>query len=367
MKTLLSISLFFALSFSASAQSFSGQSSGDVFVVPPYRLCVGQDDGKNVCFTQNGAKSAAFLGTLNGLFNGPLTGGPVTGPLQMSYLNSVNGTSLAGLAKVDQVVSAGATGLAVCTAPNDQLPILGVVTAGAGTGGPVTIATSGLVQVVFDSASVSVGNAVGISTTTSCAAMDLGSPAPTSATNILGVITVSPTGALPSACTNGCWILLGAPGAGGGGGGGNANAVVKNPPATQTVTPTVAAATPIITACNAGAGSTQPCGQISDGSGNALLVAQQNGIVALGKASATPNVGSNSTLNTDWGGILTAVANTATYTFTGSYTNHPLCFGIDLTGGHTGYLVPTYTGTTAVSFTTGGATDTVQYHCPYTK
>src|SRR5690242_17150051 len=39
----------------AFAQSWSGRSTGDARVTPPYRLCVGEDNGQDVCMQQTAA------------------------------------------------------------------------------------------------------------------------------------------------------------------------------------------------------------------------------------------------------------------------------------------------------------------------
>lgn len=59
----MKIKLFFlvtllAIGGSAFAQSWSGQSSSDGRVVPPYRFCLGSDNGQDVCLSQNAANIA---------------------------------------------------------------------------------------------------------------------------------------------------------------------------------------------------------------------------------------------------------------------------------------------------------------------
>ncbi len=46
----------------AHGQSFSGQSSGDIFVVPPYRTCFGLDNGQNTCIIAVGNKEVKLSG-----------------------------------------------------------------------------------------------------------------------------------------------------------------------------------------------------------------------------------------------------------------------------------------------------------------
>lgn len=291
-----------------------------------------------------------------------ILGGTLTN--QVSYPNSPNGTTCNGLAKVDQTSG----GKAVSTAAADELAVLGVVRSGCGTSGNATIVTGGPVQVLFDTSSVNVGDAVGLSPSTAASATDLGSASPTSSAIIIGIITLGPAFSLPSGCTNppGCWILLQAAGAGGGtGGGSNPNAVVTNPGATQTVTPTVAAATPIVEACNSGAAGSQACKQVNDSGGNAILKANNDDSVTLGKTgAAAQSIGSGTSANTDLVGELTASSNTVSYSFTGSYSSHPVCTASNetATAANSGVKV-TYTGTASVTFTTTGASDVVSFHC----
>jgi hypothetical protein len=300
-------------------------------------------------------------------FGGGGNGGGGGGPLQVLYSNSADGTACHQLAQIDQTVGSTTLGF-LETASGAQSLVAGVVLSGCGTTGSADLVLFGFVQVMFDTASAAVGDAVGISTTPGLA-HDLGSASPTSG-SIIGMVTLSSNGQPASACSlsPGCWILFTGTG-GGGGGGGSANAVVNNPAvnATNTIVPTVSTVTALTSQCPLSAVGTLGCLTVTNSSGTQVLAALQNGQVQLGSSSNAANYGSGTTSNTDWGGILTASSSTATYSFVGSYSVHPLCFGIDLTSGHLGYLVPTYTGTSSVSFTTGGTTDTVQYHCPYLK
>lgn len=297
--------------------------------------------------------------------------GPITiTALSFPYPNSSNGTTCNGLAKIDTTPGSPTLGKAVDTAANDELPILGVVIKGCGTSGKSTIAILGPVQVIFDSASVTVGDTVGISNSLPAAAFDFGtSGLPTSASVVVGTVILSPQGALPSACTvaPGCWIFLNAAGAGGGGGGGSANALVNNPggSSVNTIAPTATTVVAITPGCPTGAASSLDCVLVKTSGGVQAFAVQNSGLVVLGASGSTPNIGSGTTSNTDWGGILPASGSTVSYTFTGSYTNHALCTAVDLNSGT--YLAPTYTGTTSVSFGTTSSGHLVQYHCPYTK
>ena len=155
---------------------------------------------------------------------GPYTvtlGGTSVSLQSISYLNSVNGTVCNGFAKVDQTAGVSTLGKATSTSGGELLP-LGVVQSGCGTSGASQIAITGRVPVIFDSSSVAVGDAVGLSGSVAGAATDLGSSAPTSNATIVGIIALSPGGTQPSACTvtPGCYVWLQLGGGGGGGGGG---------------------------------------------------------------------------------------------------------------------------------------------------
>jgi len=141
--------------------------------------------------------------------------------LEFSYQNSSDGTVCYGFAKMDTTVSPSTLGFATST-NGSEVFILGAVESGCGTSGNAMIVTNGAAQVVFDSATVTVGDAVGLSSTTGLAT-DLGSPSPTSGQTIVASVTLSPSGALPSACTvaPGCWVQVNPPGSSGSGGGGS--------------------------------------------------------------------------------------------------------------------------------------------------
>jgi hypothetical protein len=282
--------------------------------------------------------------------------------------NSTNGTVCNGLAKIDQTAGSGTSGKVTATTGGEQLAV-GVVIGGCGTTGTATLAITGYVQIVFDTSSVSVGDAVGISSSVNGGATDLGSNAPSGGTVVIGQISLGPppSNISPSGCTvsPGCWLLLkpvGSPG-----GGGSANAVVTNPATTlaNTIQSTTPAATSLTSKCPSGASGTATCLQVNNNSNAQVLGVLENGQVQLGSSALAPNMGSGTTSATDWGGLLAASGTTVTYTFTGSYTVHPLCFAIDLTSGT--YLAPTYTGATSVSFGTTANGHTVQFHCPFTK
>jgi len=56
---------FLALSLGAFAQSWSGQSTSNARVVPPYKFCVGQDNGQDDCVQQTGVNAAKWSGSLD--------------------------------------------------------------------------------------------------------------------------------------------------------------------------------------------------------------------------------------------------------------------------------------------------------------
>lgn len=281
---------------------------------------------------------------------------------QLSYMNSPNGTTCNGLAKVDQTSG----GKAVNTAAGDELAILGVVRSGCGTSGNSTIVTGGPIQVVFDTASINVGDAVGISLSQPATATDLGSASPTSGAVILGIITLAPNFTLPSGCTNapGCWILLKPAGAGGiGGGGGSTNAVVTNPGATVTnsIQPITSTVQGLTAKCPVSAAGTLDCVQVLDNNGSQILGVQQNDTILLGKSGGTVSLASGTSSNTDFDGTLTMSSGTATYTFTGTYVSHPTCTASDETS--IAAVKVAYTGIVSVTFTTSGSSDVIDYHC----
>lgn len=278
------------------------------------------------------------------------------------YPNSSNGTTCNELAKIDPTAGAGTFGKATTTAGGEAPPNLLGVVHGCGTSGNASIVTNGYTQVMFDSATVTVGDAIGVSSTPGLVT-DLGSPNPTSGTPI-GQVALSPSGQVPSGCTvaPGCYVNF-QMGSGGSGGGGNANALVNNPAltATNSVTPTASSAQPMTLNCPSGASSSLPCLQVLDNAGNVVLTVLQNGQVKLGNSSNAKSIGSGVSSNTDFNGELTASASSASYSFTGTYTTHPTCVGIDVTSRSA--VQVTYTGVASVTFTTSGATDVVDYVC----
>jgi hypothetical protein len=321
---------------------------------------------KQVCFS-----SQPISISISGDISSSITVGvsvPVLGPAPsggatvVSYPNSFNGTSCNGLAKLDTAIGASTLGRATSTT-GGETSILGIVESNCGTSGNAVIAVNGLLQTVFDTSSITVGDGVGVSGSVTGAATDLGSLPVTSGAYVIGTIVLSPSGGLPTSCTlqPGCYIQLQLGGSGSGGGN-SANAVVTNPGATQTVTPTSATATPINQVCNSSAASSQPCGQITNSSGNPVIQGLNNGQANIGYGT-THNWGSGVSSNSDLNGELTASSNTASYSFTGTYTSHPICTASDETSRNA--VQVTYTGTTSVTFTTSGSADVVSYQCTF--
>jgi hypothetical protein len=276
------------------------------------------------------------------------------------YPNSATGTFCNQLAKMDPLAGATTFGKATVTLGGEVPPdILGVVASGCGFSGNATIVSNGYVQVMFDAAPVTVGDAIGVSSTPGLVT-DLGSRNPTSGTPI-GQVALSPTGGVPSGCNAGCYVnfQMGS----GGGGAGQTNAVITNPATTgtNTITPTAAAAQPITLNCPSGAASNLPCLQALDNTGAQVLAAQQNGQVALGKSGNAKSIGSGVSANSDLNGSLTMSGGTATYTWTGTYTTHPTCIASDETS--IAAVKITYTGVTSVTFTTSGGSDVIDYAC----
>src|SRR5437016_2138378 len=62
MKQLLGLLFLMGL---VQAQTFSGTSGGDIFVLPPFRSCLGADNGGQACFTQEGTNVAKLAGRLH--------------------------------------------------------------------------------------------------------------------------------------------------------------------------------------------------------------------------------------------------------------------------------------------------------------
>lgn len=286
-----------------------------------------------------------------------------TSSLSFTYPNSSDGTICNSLAKVDQTAGSSTLGKATNTT-GDELLILGAVTSGCGTTGQASIQFAGNVQLVFDSASPTVGDAAGISSSTPGAAHDLGSAAPTSTSTVIGTIVLNPTtGGLPTGCTiaPGCYVELTTFSIGGGS---VANALVSNPgaTATNTIAPTASTVIPISPGCNSGAGSTQQCLNVTNGSGTPVLVVQNNGQTQVGPTTGTvKNMQSGTSSNSDLDGTLTMSSGTATYTWTGTYSVHPTCTASDETA--IAAVKVTYTSTTSVTFTTSGSSDVIDYHC----
>src|SRR5260221_1360860 len=115
--------LFLLLLITAPAfgQSWSGRSTSDARVTPPYRLCVGEDNGKDVCLFQSAANVAKVL---NGQFDFALVSKtvltlPVASPNAGRVYRVTDGNSLS-----DCSVGTGTTS-AVCVSDGTQWSALG--------------------------------------------------------------------------------------------------------------------------------------------------------------------------------------------------------------------------------------------------
>lgn len=280
-------------------------------------------------------------------------------PVISYFMNSGNGTTCDNLVKVD-TSGVGFNGKLVGTAGGESAnQIVGVAQIGCGTAGVVGVAIAGQTTLVLDTANPTVGDFVGVGVGP-LVGTDVGT---NPSVGTIGYVILSPAGQLPSGCTvaPGCYIQL-ALGGSGGGGGGNPNALVKNPAisATNSVQPVATGFPAILQKCPGGAAATDLCTDVQDNAGNHILQALQNGQVKLG-AGATKSIATLTASNTDLAGELTNSGSASTYTFTGTYTSHPICTANDLTS--IAAVKVTYTGTTSVTFTTAGATDVIEYQC----
>lgn len=151
-------------------------------------------------------------------------------PLTNYYPNSATGTVCNRLVKLD------ASGNAQVTAGGETSGVIGVAVSGCGTTGTVQVASVGQVPILFDTASVTLSDYVGISAGSGLVA-DVGA-APGSGQNI-GRIVRKPDGSAPSSCNAGanCYVQLQLGSSGGGGGGGCVGTCVLLAPAgNQTIT-----------------------------------------------------------------------------------------------------------------------------------
>lgn len=156
------------------------------------------------------------------------------GALTNYYQNGTTGTSCNKLVKLGAGADAGK---AIVTAGSETLGVIGVAVADAvhgatcGVTGFVSVAVAGQVQIIFDTASPTLNDYVGISAA-SGQVHDVGA-SPGSNQNI-GRVIRTPAGAAPSNCNSGsgCYVQLqlGSASGGGGGGGGCIGACVDTTP-----------------------------------------------------------------------------------------------------------------------------------------
>ena len=94
-----------------------------------------------------------------------------------------------------------------------------------------------------------------------------------------------------------------------------------------------------------------------------------NDFCFFGNSLSTPNfvirngggIASGVSANSDMDGELTNSGGTSSYTFSGTYTTHPICTANDETA--IAAVKVTYTSTTSVTFTTTGSSDVISYSC----
>src|SRR5437868_3872003 len=89
MKQLLGLLFLMGL---VQAQTFSGTSGGDIFILPPFRSCLGADNGGQACFIQEGSGVAKLTGRLHATLGTQL--GPVTFANLATGTNATNGSAL---------------------------------------------------------------------------------------------------------------------------------------------------------------------------------------------------------------------------------------------------------------------------------
>lgn len=90
------LALLLVCVMNAHGQQFAGQSGGTARVLPPYKFCLGDDNGKDACFIPSGSNMASFIESMN-----------ITGSLRCSG-GSCGGVTLGAAAQVP-VMNAGAT------------------------------------------------------------------------------------------------------------------------------------------------------------------------------------------------------------------------------------------------------------------
>jgi hypothetical protein len=103
-------------------------------------------------------------------------------------------------------------------------------------------------------------------------------------------------------------------------------------------------------------------GKIVNRSASATI--KTNKVISLPQAGQlmTRALQTGTTESADLAGTCTAAAHSCSYTFTGTYTAHPICTASNETTGMSDVKV-TYNGVTSVTFTTPGATDVIAFIC----
>lgn len=139
-KLCISLVVLFSLT-PCFSQSWSGQSSSDARVVPPYKLCVGLDNGQDACFIQSGS----LIARLNGQLDFALVAKTVA-TLPPAALNSGRIYRVTdGVTNGDCTVGGGAT-LAVCLSSGSVWTSIGA--GSASCVGGTCLLTPGLAGIV---------------------------------------------------------------------------------------------------------------------------------------------------------------------------------------------------------------------------
>lgn len=119
---------FFLLSGCLFAQSWSGQSSGDARIVPPYRFCVGPDNGSDACFIQGGSGIARLdSGKLDFRMLNTTVAGLPSAALNPERIYVVTDASISGSCTIG-----GGTNLALCRSNGAAWQAIGDGTGGGG-------------------------------------------------------------------------------------------------------------------------------------------------------------------------------------------------------------------------------------------
>lgn len=242
MKKLLLLLLYSSPAF---AQTFAGSAGSDIFVNPPFRFCLGVDNGQNDCAIQTKALELQWTGSVDfkwafrtvatlpaasalnlgrtyevtdGQSNTDCTsgggtslaictsngstwnalaasgGGGGSGGVPNTLPNcTATGTTLnSGISFSTQVVNTVTT-LCAQTAAVSSNVVVGIATSGAGTSGSVSIAYSGYANCVFDNQTTQ-GDYVVASATNAGQCSDIGAGKPGGTVEVIGIVASTNTG-----------------------------------------------------------------------------------------------------------------------------------------------------------------------------